>query len=245
MTLPDPLLLKQKILSGSVSTASHQLLGKRSRQEDSLFYESSEVFIIADGFSGLPHGDTASALAVESAIWTIRLAKQRHSYWKDKKLLGQRIIRSVNLALYNKRREKTYTEGMGSTLSILLLGEKQFYVYSVGDSPVYQIRNNRVQIVTSIDRDKKGNITKAVGISKQSPLPNFYTDKLLPNDIFILATDGIYDTVSIDEILKITLFHPHDSKNLSIIAKNITHAAEKNGSPDNMSICIIKNVVTS
>jgi len=243
MLLPDPLHLKHTILKTSVLSSAFQLQGNRPRQEDYVFYDSTDTFIIADGMGGMDHGDIAGKLAVESATWAIHLAKQRISYWKDKKLLGGRVFRSVNWTLYNKRRESGFESGLGSTLTILLFGEKQFYLYSVGDSPAYLYRDKKIRLLTPLDRDPRGYLTKAIGISKNAPPEFFFTDKIEGNDLFLLSSDGVADHLSETKMEEILLKAGDSKEEIDEAVKNVVISAEKQGSKDNMTACIIKCIV--
>ncbi|MCX8009413.1 MAG: hypothetical protein N3A54_07010, partial [Patescibacteria group bacterium] len=119
MRFPDPIGLKHKISSSVVLSASYQSQGKRQRQEDAVYHDSEDIFVIADGIGGLSHGDIAAQTTVDAAVWAVKIGKQRPSHWKDKKLLVQKIIRSINLTVYNKRIEKEIGVDLGSTLSLL------------------------------------------------------------------------------------------------------------------------------
>ncbi len=243
MRLPDPLGIKHTILSHSLCIASYQALGERSEQQDFFLTDNDNTFVLADGMSGLPYGDIAGKLTADSALWSIQLAKQRFAYWKDKKLLGGRIMRSVNWTVFKKGQQLGSTKGIGSTLTIIVFGEKQFYIYSIGDSPAYVLREKKLYILTPKDRNEDGYHTKAIGIQKTAPKEFFYTDQLLANDLFLLASDGVADYISTENLQKILSKTLDTMESCNQSCKQIIGEAERFGSKDNMTACIIKNLV--
>jgi len=243
MRLPDPMGLKQKISSTPpILFGFSQRLGKRPRQEDFFLEDSGHIFALADGISGLPNGDVAAQLTVESAIWTINLLKKRHSYWRNKKLVGERVIHSTNTTVFNKRREKGFGLGMGSTLIVLLVSERNVYIYSVGDSGACRMREGALQMITNQDRDIEGYLVHAIGVEKKVPEYSFFTDVYTPGDTFLLATDGILDFVSEKNIFDVLGSSGITKETLTKSCETLLGIAEKNGSTDNMTASIIKYI---
>ncbi len=243
MRLPDPIGLKYKVASRTVLSASYQLQGNRPQQEDAVFHDSDHIFVIADGIGGLPHGDVASALTVESAVWAVRLGKQKPSEWKEKRLLVQKMIRFINLRVYNKRKDEGFALGLGSTMSLLFFAEKNFYICHVGDSRIYLFRNQSIVLLTPIHRDSHGYITRAIGIDPNPPEMFFYSDRFRPNDMFILATDGVVDVVSEQEIHDVVSRVENTQESLQDAAKTLCFLAEHHRNTDNMTVCIVKYCV--
>lgn len=219
MALPNPLTLRHKILSTNISFTSFQLQGERERQEDFVHSDSEDTFVLADG-----EEKESGKLCAESAIWTIQLAKKRFAYWKDKRLLGGRIARSVNLALYKS--------GLSSTLTVLLFGETQFYIYNIGNSQIYLFKNEILTLLTQLD-------DQVLGIEKKAPVPFFYADKLHKNDIFLLCSDGVGDFIKEKDVKKIL----SSDKPLLQQTKELITLAKKKGSTDNMTVCLVKYIV--
>src|ERR1700690_171609 len=145
MSLPDPLLLKTKPNRLTIFSAFVQDQGERDSQEDAFYQEKDECFALADGVGGMPHGQVAAQLAAEAAVWTYKLTKFKPFYWNDKKLLAGRIFRSANWRVYNKRREVGFEDGLASTLLVVLVSDRKFYVYHAGDTVAILYRNNTLR----------------------------------------------------------------------------------------------------
>lgn len=239
MTLPDPLSFKTKPSRFSLVWTFVQEQGRRSRQEDAFAFEPDECFALADGVGGMPHGDIAAKLAVESVVWTYKLTKLKPFYWNDKKLLAGRLFRTANWRLFNKRREEGFENGLASTLVVVIFSERKFYVYHVGDTNAYLIRDGKLMYITRSDRGEGGVITKALGIAHSGPNPSFATYETLREDKIILTTDGVSDWVTEKDFLTILSKKCMTEEELTKQAKQLVDTAVKNGSSDNCSVCVI------
>src|SRR3990167_8511195 len=110
--MKDSLFLHQRPLPPSIIFAASQLQGMRETQEDYFVNYNDECFVICDGVGGLPHGEVASKLACDTAVWAYKLVRQRRTYWKDRKLFLKRIFRTTNITLWQKQREEEFEGGM-------------------------------------------------------------------------------------------------------------------------------------
>ncbi|MCX8008619.1 MAG: hypothetical protein N3A54_02850, partial [Patescibacteria group bacterium] len=80
--------------------------------------------------------------------------------------------------------------------------------------------------------------TKAVGITKETPEPFFYSDTLLKYDVFLLVTDGVGDVVPHDELETVLSSMEHTQEGLQTTARAIVVLAEHYNGSDNMTACI-------
>jgi len=244
MPLPDPIRLRHKILSTTVISTSYQEKGNRLNLYEAVFHNNSDIFVVAHSTTGPSHGDLAARLAVESAVWTINLAKQKPSYWKDKKLLGGRIARCVHTALYNKRKEQEFADGLGSTLSLLLFGERNFFVYNAGDSRILLYRKRVLQVLTPLDDDHGQHLKTTLGVGDKPSSVYFYSDRMRANDVFLLLTHGVGDYAPLEK-MKTHLEEAGDTQtSITYTAKQIADLARAYGSTDNMTVCIVKILYT-
>lgn len=228
---------KSIILSGS-----SQLIGRREKQEDYFSSYSDECFVLADGVGGMSHGGVAAKHAVESAIWGYKLIRQRQSYWQNKKEFIARIFRAVNISVFQKRKEREFADGLATTLVVLIMGDRIFWLGSVGDSSAFLYRDGSLTKLTIDDVDGQGYLTKTIGTSRYGLRPQYISDRSLPDDVMLLATDGITNFVPVEDLEEI--LHQSGSTKTSIeeSAQNICTTAQKNGCTDNMTTTIIKRI---
>ncbi len=91
-----------------------------------------------------------------------------------------------------------------TTASVALLLDSQLYVVSAGDSPVLLIRPDAVQLLSSDARGfVQAGIARALGMQKT--LRQLYRAEvsIVPGDRLVLATDGVTDNVTRDELVDI------------------------------------------
>lgn len=94
-----------------------------------------------------------------------------------------------------------------TTASVALLLDGQLYVVSAGDSPVLLIRPDTVQLLSSDVRGfVQAGIARALGMQKT--LRQLYRAEvsIVPGDRLVLATDGVTDNVTRDELVDIVRY---------------------------------------
>ena len=222
--------------------ASSEFIGDRQKQEDSFLNFKDECFALADGVGGMPHGDVAAKLAVESAIWGYKLIRQRHTYWQDKKLFIKRIFRSANITVLQKQREAGFSDGLATTLVVLIMGDRIFWLGSVGDTSAFLYRNEILTKLTAPDIDEQGYLTKVLGTDRYGLVPQFITDRSLPEDIMLLVTDGVTNFVSQEQMVTILEKSGQTQRSIQEATDTLTKVAKENGSSDNMTACVVKRV---
>lgn len=222
--------------------AASQLQGERETQEDYFINFNDECFVVCDGVGGMSHGKEAAQLAGDTAIWAYRFIRQRHAYWKDRKLLLKRIFRTTNITLYQKKREEGFTDGMASTMIVVIIIDRRYYIGSVGDSSVFMVRDGVLKKLTTEDVDASGRLTKVVGSSRYGMAPSVITGDMLIGDCLMLVTDGVsrvLDTVRCGKLFEQSVI---SATELSNTAATILHCVADNGATDNMTVCLVKRI---
>lgn len=187
----DSLFLHHRQPQPSVIFAASQLQGTRDTQEDYFVNFSDECFVVCDGVGGLPHGEVAAKLAADTAVWAYKHVRQRHTYWKDRKLFLKRIFRTTNITLWQKQREEGFTDGMATTMLVCVVIDRRWYIGSAGDSSAFLVREGKMMKVTTEDVDASGGLTKAIGTTRYGLTPSVITGDFLAGDCMILMTDGV------------------------------------------------------
>jgi len=206
-------------------------------------HSNDECFIIADGYPGLPHAKEAEQLTGETALWAYMMIRQSPFYWKEKLPFLKRIFRSTNLTLWQKRRDSGFDAGLASALMVLIVIEDYFWLGSAGNCNSFLFRDGLIDILTKRDVDEDGMLTRAVGFSRKQLIPAMHSEKLLENDIVLLATDSIANFVSEDQMRGILEGVEATNESLETAVDKLIEIAKAAGSLDSMSACMVKRIV--
>ncbi|MDP1722038.1 MAG: protein phosphatase 2C domain-containing protein [Candidatus Gottesmanbacteria bacterium] len=242
MAISDSSFLHERPPAAPIIFAASQLQGGRETQEDYFINFNDECFVVCDGVGGLPQGEVASQLAGDTAVWAYRLVRQKHTYWKDRKLLLQRIFRTTNMSVWQKQREEGFGGGMGTTMLVCIIIDRHFYIGSVGDSSAYLVRGGVMTKLTTEDVDASGSLTKAIGTTRYGLIPSVVTGDFIAGDSLIMVTDGVgqvMNTIKCSELLKQSEI---SATELSNVAATILHCAQDSGVTDNMTVCLMKRI---
>lgn len=193
------------------------------------------VAVIADGVSCSEAGDQASKAAVENFLndyfstpesWTVKTA-------------GQKILTAMNSWLYGQGYHIYGTnKGLITTLSALVIKSTKAYLFHIGDSRIYRLREGVLKCLTQdhrvrVSKDKEY-LSRALGIELHLKI-DYRELAVEDGDQFIFVTDGVYEYVSDKLIIE------------SIIENDLNQACEKlskiafsNESPDNLTCQIVR-----
>ena len=206
------------------------------------------LFIVADGMGGHKAGDIASRLTVDSVV--DKLSKVNS---KDYISVITDTIIKVNKEVIDKAAESQDYEGMGTTLVVATVFENILKVANVGDSRLYVIGEDIIQITRDhslveemvingqLDRadarvDKRKNIiTRAIG-GESKVEAEMFSVELKPKDKILMCSDGLSNMVDDTEILEIINREPDIEK----AARMLIDAANENGGKDNISVVIVE-----
>jgi len=198
------------------------------------------VISLADGISSSDVSQIASKTAITGFLedyfstaesWTVNTSVQR-------------VLLATNSWLYSQTRDSQFRysqdKGYVCTFSTLVLKSNTAHIFNVGDTRVYHLNDNNIEQLTEdhrlwVSRDKSY-LQRALGMKDNINID--YKSLLIEvNDIFILATDGIYEFVSEEFIIDSIKDYNQDLNNA---AKLISDKAFENGSDDNLTIQIVK-----
>ena len=196
---------------------------------------------LADGISSSDVSQVASESAVTGFLDDYYCTSDAWSVQKS----VQQVMLAMNSWLYTQTKQSRYCyeakdRGYVCTFSALVLKSTIAYVFHVGDTRIYHLQNNTWEQLTEDHRvavsQHKSYLSRALGIDPNLDIEH-QTLPLSEGDIFILATDGIYEFVSAtfirDSIQKYT-------DNLDSAAQAIAEEALQQGSDDNLSIQIVR-----
>jgi protein phosphatase len=216
---------------------------KRRRNEDDYVVEPP-LFAIADGMGGAQAGELASSLAagaVRDDEGTERSGERRVA----------ELIQEANRRVYQRSSQDAAASGMGTTMTVALVGDESVVFGHVGDSRAYLIRDGKLEqltedhsLVAELVRSGKLSpeeadthpqrsvITRALGTDPDVDVDTFSIETA-PGDVFMLCSDGLTSMVEDDVILQ-TIEKSGD--NLQGAAKGLIRAANKGGGEDNITV---------
>jgi len=195
---------------------------------------------LADGISSSSVSAAASETAVTSFLedyyctseaWSVRTSVERVASTANSWLFSQ-----------TQRSPFRYERDLGyvCTFSCLVLKASLAHVFHVGDTRVYRLQDDALERLTEDHRqqlsDGETYLSRALGVSAQLEL-DYRAVPLEPGSTFVLATDGVYEHVSEPEMAQLIAAHAND---LNVAARQVVRAAYEHGSPDNLSLQIVR-----
>lgn len=217
----------------SIQPYSIYELGKRERQEDSIYpshgaaTNKDRLFILCDGMGGHSAGDVASATVCE-ALSCVIIAQQSGSG----DAFAEEDFRLALAQAYDvlDTKDNGAAKKMGTTLTFLKFHSKGAMIAHIGDSRVYHIRPGKTPETTKIlfqtldhslvnDLVKVGEltpeeaktssqrniITRAMQplMSRRSKADIYNTSDIQTGDYFMLCSDGILEQMDDADIQEI------------------------------------------
>jgi serine/threonine protein phosphatase PrpC len=221
------------------------------------------LVVLADGMGGSNAGEVASGMAISlitagvGQSWTAEALKGLD---RDKgKALSQSLLqaqaKAANAAILDAAAKNPECEGMGTTLVACLFYDNFMTVAHSGDSRLYRIRNDEMEQVTKdhsllqeqIDSgmltketahlsSNKNFVTRALGVDYEMEA-EVHSYDVLPDDIFLLCSDGLHGMVD-DEEIQMTVVAL--GANLDLAGQQLIQAANDAGGRDNVSVILVQ-----
>jgi serine/threonine protein phosphatase PrpC len=222
------------------------------------------IFLVADGLGGHSNGQYASRLAVnvivERSVRDLLLSPlgaeregEGTKQWDEESLLEllQDAIEDANTAICQvNQRDKT---DMGCTLTGFLIAGERAYIFNVGDSRTYILRDEKIYQLTKdhslvgqlvegglIEPDdvynhpQRSQIYRSIG-DKLNVQIDFFKQQIHPGDILLSCSDGLWEMVRDPQITEILNAAP-DPQTASM---QLIEAANANGGEDNVSAVVV------
>ncbi|HTW60685.1 MAG TPA: Stp1/IreP family PP2C-type Ser/Thr phosphatase [Terracidiphilus sp.] len=236
----------------SYSAAAVSDLGrKRSSNEDAFGYSVEHgVFVVCDGMGGAAAGEIASSLAVDELMRVLAGNASRGSTTEE----AERAISAANQAIFSRAQRNHKLSGMGTTMVLLVTGERRAWFLNIGDSRGYRLRRDHLEQIT-VDHSHVEEQVRAGRMSRaeaeRSPLRNVITRALgtqsqvapdvfelqpEPGDLFLLCSDGLTRELSdplLESILRLDLPLDH-------LCARVVSAANQAGGQDNITCLLVR-----
>lgn len=211
-------------------------------------------FAIADGMGGHQSGEIAAQKTIDQLSLFIQEMPRSDCLTLVKEL--KRAIEKTNFLIHRLSKQKESLQGMGTTLCCLLWTNEAIIYAHVGDSRIYRLRNQKLELLTQdhslfakwLATGKlaeecetpfpyKNVITRAIGTSERVQ-PEIAVATAQPGDLFFLCTDGLTDVLDLNELEKIL----NDTADLEKACKILIEKAKMKGSSDNITVLLIQNL---
>jgi protein phosphatase len=222
----------------------------RSSNQDSFrIVEDLGLYLLADGMGGARGGEHASNMTVESVTEILRNSSHRDAAG----LLN--AVEETNQRVFREASKDPSLEGMGTTLvAVLETAENDLAIASVGDSRAYVLEDHKLRAITedqtwvqevgrplgldeeSLKRHPMRHVlTMAVGVAASVRI-RYYAAPIKSGDIILLSSDGLHGVVS-EEVIERIL---NETESLDEACQKLVAAAHEQGSPDNVTVLLIR-----
>ncbi len=208
--------------------------------EEPLLGSKGIAIVLADGISTSEVSGIASELAVKSFLTDYYCTSESWSV----KTSAQRVIAAANSWLHSQTRQSQHRydkdQGYVCTLSAMVIKSTTAHIFHIGDARIYRLAGHALEQLTEDHRivisSQQSYLGRALGINPQIEI-DYRAIGIEKDDLFLLATDGVYEHVSSRFIAETT---NANANNLDDAARTIVEEAQRQGSPDNLTVQIIK-----
>ena len=236
----------------------------REHNEDAVFANPHLGFVVlADGMGGYNAGEVASSMATTRLASELESAlAARAPHVTDgpggEAFAGQCLrdaVADANAAIFQAAQDEAGYAGMGTTLVAALFFDDRVAVAHVGDSRLYRLRDGTLSLLThdhsllqeQIDSGllsaeearhslNRNLVTRALGVDPLVEV-DLAEHLVLPDDLYLLCSDGLNDMVSDEEIaLALQTLSGH----LELAATQLVEMANDQGGRDNVSVILVK-----
>ncbi len=195
---------------------------------------------LADGISSSDVSQVASEATVSGFLEDYFCTSEA---WSVKKS-AHRVLAATNSWLYSQTQQGRYRfdkdRGYVCTLSAMIIKSTTAHIFHLGDTRVYRLRDNALEQLTNDHRlwvsQDKSYLSRAMGINAQFEI-DYDALQVDRGDVFLLVTDGIYESVSSRFMAKVINEQGDD---LDEAAKIISEEAYEQGSTDNLTAQIVR-----
>jgi serine/threonine protein kinase/serine/threonine protein phosphatase PrpC len=198
------------------------------------------AIVLADGISSSDVSHIASESAVKSFLADYYCTSETWSV----KMSAQRVIAATNSWLHAQTRRSQYPhehdKGYVCTLSAMVLRSTTAHLFHVGDARIYRMTGKTLEQLTEDHRvvisSEQSYLGRALGVNHQVEI-DYRAIPVDKGDTFVLATDGVYEYVN-PRFIADTIHRGADD--LGGAAKTIIDEACRHGSPDNLTVQVVR-----
>ena len=210
--------------------------------EEPLLSSKGIAIALADGISSSEVSQVASEFAVMGFLDDYYCTSEA---WTVKKSV-ERVLTATNAWLHSRTQQSQFRydqdRGYVCTLSALVIKSTTAHIFHVGDTRIYRVLGQALEQLTTDHRvrvaDGQSYLSRAVGFNPQIEI-DYQALKVDKGDVFLLASDGVYEHVDAGFIAKAIQSATASQGNLDLTARTIAEEALRRGSNDNLTVQIV------
>lgn len=194
---------------------------------------------LADGISSSSVSRVASESAVKGFLTDYYCTSEAWSV----KTSAQRVIDATNSWLHSQTRRahaEDADRGYVCTLNVMVLKGRTGHIFHIGDSRVYRVAGNAMEQLTDDHRvvlsSQQIYLGRALGMGPQVEI-DYRPIQLEEGDLFLQATDGVCEHLDARSVADAIAGNEND---LDGAAKAIVAEAFRRGSPDNLTVQLVR-----
>ncbi|UWG96174.1 Stp1/IreP family PP2C-type Ser/Thr phosphatase [Dehalobacter sp. DCM] len=225
---------------------------RKNNEDNYLIMPEESLCAVADGMGGHNAGEIASGIAI--AQLRVQAMKLQDVTDHDFQKWMIEAVKQANSEVYEVSLKTEGTQGMGTTLTVLLVRGDKAIIGHVGDSRIYLWRNNTLSLISedhsmvnelvrlgelteenARNHPHKNVLSRALGVDSQIDV-DCYQLETQPDDVFLLCTDGFSNELGEEEIAaEFSVLRPLE-EHLDILKRLVL----KRGAPDNFTaVCCV------
>jgi serine/threonine protein phosphatase PrpC len=164
-------------------------------------------------------------------------------------------IQQANREILRYGEQKAAARGLGSTITTALISNDQAYIANVGDSRTYLLRNGELKPITKdhslvarlveakqiepedvYSHPQRNLIYRSLGAGHKTVDVDVFHETLCPDDVLLLCSDGLWELVHRDDLLKELSARSSPQK----ICDTLIDLANANGGEDNITAVVVQ-----
>jgi protein phosphatase len=223
-------------------SASHT--GRQRRANEDALYARAPLFAVADGMGGAQAGEIASKIAVETV---------GADAGDDPGKLAE-VVQTANERIHELSRSDERRAGMGTTMTVVLVGEEEVHIAHVGDSRAYLLRAGTLERLTrdhslvdelvrqgklspeeAQEHPQRSVITRAVGPESRVEVDT-ETWQAKRGDVYLICSDGLTTMVDEPGVQRIL----EQASSLEQAGHALIDAANDAGGRDNITVILFR-----
>ncbi len=197
---------------------------------------------VCDGMGGLSQGEAASGYVAEQLrdwFYTelFAMIRKNKRYWVIRRSLDRLVFHMQEQMKQYAAQEEI---SLGTTMTALVVWERTWLLWHLGDSRAYRLRGQRMEQLTEDHAQDERKLTKCLG-SFGSFTPQHGMGVLKPGEGILLCTDGFRRRVTGEELREV--LNPRELAEEEQIGRRLKEIGEtcmKRGETDNLSAVYIK-----
>jgi len=221
--------------------------GRQRKGNEDAAYARAPLFAVADGMGGAQAGEVASHAAVETLAAGLPEAGTSEAQLSE-------VVRAANGRIHALSRSDERRAGMGTTMTVLLVGDEEITVGHVGDSRAYRFRAGRLERLTddhslveeyvrqgrltpeeAREHPQRSIITRALGPEADVEVDT-HTRPAQDGDVFLICSDGLTTMIGEAQIAELL----SGARDLEDAGHALIDAANAAGGRDNITVVLLR-----